>query len=84
MRHLRMLSNAVLGGTLVAVYATVLVLQLNPHVALHPMQLVPLGLALWLFYGVNLMVLFYALIVLRQIVARRVMSPGWLSLRILA
>ncbi len=84
MRYLRMLSNAVLGGTLVAVYATVLVLQLNPHVALHPMQLVPLGLALWLFYGVNLMVLFYALIVLRQIVARRVMSPGWLSLRILA
>ena len=79
-----MLSNAVIGGTLVAVYATVLVLQLNPQIALRPMSLVPLGLTLWLFYGVNLTVLFYALIVCRQIVARRVLSPGWLSLRILA
>ena len=84
LRYLRMLSNSVVGGTLVAAYATVLVLQLNPHVTLHPVKLAPLVLTLWLFYGLNLTAIFYALIVLRQIVARRMLSPGWLSLRILA
>ena len=35
-------------------------------------------------YGVNLTVLFYALIVLRQILAVEVLSPGWLSVRLLS
>jgi len=84
MRYLRMLSNSVVGGTLVAAYVTILILQLNPHLALHPADLAPLAATVWLFYGVNLTVLFYALIVIRQLVARSPMSPGWLSLRLLA
>ena len=32
MRYLRMLTNAIAGGVLVAIYLVVLVLQLNPHV----------------------------------------------------
>ena len=35
-------------------------------------------------YGANLTVLFYALIVLRQILAVEVLSPGWLSVRLLS
>jgi len=32
MRYLRMVTNALLGGVLAAMYLTVLMLQLNPHV----------------------------------------------------
>ena len=84
MRYLRMLTNAVLGGTLVAAYVTVLVLQLNPHLSLHPLNLAPLAATFWLFYGAHMSVIFYALILVRQLVATEPMSPGWLSLRLLA
>ena len=35
-------------------------------------------------YGINLAVVFYALIVFRQILAVEVLSPGWVSVRLLA
>ena len=35
-------------------------------------------------YGANLTVAFYALIVMRQILAVEVLSPGWLSVRLLS
>ena len=35
-------------------------------------------------YGTNLAVVFYAVIVLRQIFAVEVLSPGWLSVRLLS
>ena len=84
MRYLRMLTNSVIGGTLVAVYVTILVLQLNPHLSVQPSALAPLFFTLWLFYGVHMSGVFYALIVLRQLIVTEPMSPGWLSLRLLA
>ena len=38
-------------------------------------------LMLGVAYGVNLAVVFYALIVLRQMLAVEVLSPGWVSVR---
>ena len=37
-----------------------------------------------LAYGLNLAVVFYALIVMRQLTASEVLSPGWLSVRLLS
>ncbi len=83
MRYLRMLSNAVLAGGLGAIYLSVLFLQLNPTVPLYPMNLAPLIVTLALSYGVHFAVVFYALIVLRQIFAHDPLLPGWVSLRLL-
>ncbi|MEW6320102.1 MAG: alkaline phosphatase family protein [Acidobacteriota bacterium] len=84
MRYLRMLTNAAIAGALASAYLTTLVLQLNPAYPLAPAALLPLAFTLGLAYGANLAVLFYAAIVLRQIVATEVLSPGWLSVRLLS
>jgi Type I phosphodiesterase / nucleotide pyrophosphatase len=79
-----MLSNSVIGGALLSAYLTALVLHLNPAFPLRPSAVLPLALALFLAYGVNLAVVFYALVVLRQLLATEVLSPGWLSVRLLS
>jgi hypothetical protein len=84
MHYLRMLTNSLIGGALVGAYVTVLVLQLNPHLQLRSLSIVPLILTWFTFYGVHAAVFFYALIVLRQVLAVEVQSPGWVSLRLLA
>ena len=84
MRYLRMLSNSVIAGGVASGYLTALFLQLNPDVPIDPGTLLPLALTLGVAYGANLTVLFYALIVFRQIVAVEVLSPGWLSVRLLS
>lgn len=84
MRYLRMLTNAVVGGLLGAAFMTLVVLQLNPQITLQPQTIAHLASRIALLYGVGLAVLFYALIVLRTMIARDVLSPGWLSLRLLA
>lgn len=83
-RFLRMLSNAVVAGALASAYLTVLVLQLNPGFPLDAAAVVPLAVTLGLAYGANLAVLFYAFIVVRQLFAVEVLSPGWLSVRLLS
>jgi hypothetical protein len=83
MRYLRMLTNSAVGGLIVAAYLTVLVLHLNPGLGLHPSRSFPLFLTMALFYGVHAAVLFYVLIVVRQLLAVEVLSPGWLSVRLL-
>src|SRR5918994_6762904 len=79
-----MLSNSVIAAGVASGYLTTLVLQLNPSVSIEPATLLPLATVLTVAYGVNLTVLFYALIVLRQILAVEVLSPGWLSVRLLS
>jgi hypothetical protein len=79
-----MLSNSVIAGGLAAGYLTVLVLQLNPQYAIDPGTILPLALMLGAAYGLNLTAVFYALIVIRQILAVEVLSPGWLSVRLLS
>lgn len=83
MRYLRMLSNSVIAAGVAFWYLTTLVLQLNPSIEIGPATLW-LAAILGVAYGVNATVGFYALIVLRQILAVEVLSPGWLSVRLLS
>jgi hypothetical protein len=82
MRFLRMFSNAVIAAGVGAVYLSMLFLQLNPGVPLYPLNLVALTVTLALFYGIHLVVGFYALIVLRLMIGTDRLSPGWVSLRL--
>ena len=84
MRFLRMLTNSLLAGALGAAYLTVLVLQLNPQIPLASDTTWRWFLTLCLLYGVNLAVIFYAVIVMREFFALRMLSPGWASVRVLA
>ena len=79
-----MLSNAMIAGGLASGYLIALVLQLNPSFPIEPAALAPLALVLGLAYGANLTVGFYALIVIKQILEVEVLSPGWLSVRLLS
>ena len=84
MRYLRMLSNSVIAAGVASSYLTALVLHLNPAITLDPGTLVPLAAVFAVAYGANITVAFYALIVARQILAVEVLSPGWLSVRLLS
>jgi hypothetical protein len=84
MRFLRMLTNSLLAGAFGAAYLTIIVLQLNPEVPL--LSLTPWWwfLTLGILYGVHLAVLLYVIIVAREFFTMRVLSPGWISVRLLA
>ncbi len=84
MRAVRILSNCLIGGALVAVYLAVLFLHLNPHFPLRPRALATLLAPLIVLYGLHAAVVFYLLIGVRQMIAARPVSPGWISLRVLA
>jgi hypothetical protein len=84
MRFLRMLTNALLAGALGAAYLTIVVLQLNPQVPLWSATTARLYTVLATFYGVHLAVLFYLLMMGRELVGIHVFSPGWVSVRVLA
>ena len=84
MRYLRMLSNSLVAGVLAACYVLALLLQLNPTLPLHPARLVPLAATIGLFYAVHLTVVFYVLLVVRQLLARELFSPAWISVGVLA
>jgi hypothetical protein len=83
MQYLRMLTNSLIAGALVGAYVALLVLQLNPTVRLDSMAVTRLMLTWAAFYGVHAAAFFYGLIVLRQVLAVEIRSPGWISLRIL-
>ena len=82
MRYLRMLSNAIVAGALATCYVLILVLQLNP--ACRSAQAVPLAATIGLFYVVHLTVIFYALLVFRQLLSRELFSPAWMSVGVLS
>ena len=84
MRYFRMLTNAILAGVLAAAYIVILFLQLNPHLPLDLPSLWPLLAVVLGFYGVHAAALFYTMIVLRQVFSSDLLSPGWLSLRLLS
>jgi predicted AlkP superfamily pyrophosphatase or phosphodiesterase len=79
-----MLTNSVIAGGVAAGYLTVVVLQVNPQYPVSVSTMIPLVLMLGAAYGLNLTAIFYALIVLRQILAVEVLSPGWLSVRLMS
>ena len=84
MRFLRMLTNVLLAGALGAAYLTVIVLQLNTHVPIASETTVRWFLSLGLFYGIYLAVVFYLLMVAREFFSLEILSPGWVSVRVLA
>jgi predicted AlkP superfamily phosphohydrolase/phosphomutase len=84
MRYLRMLSNSAAAALLATAYMIALVLELNPTIALNPARLAPLVTGIGLFYAVHLTVIFYILLVLRQLLARELFSPAWVSVGVLA
>jgi hypothetical protein len=84
MRFLRMATNALLAGAMGAAYLTVLLLQLNPHVPVVSSSTAAWFAALWLLYGVQLALAFYAVLVVREFFALDPLSPGWVSVRVLA
>jgi hypothetical protein len=84
MRYLRMLTNAIAGGVLVAIYLVVLVLQLNPHVPVVSITALRWFAALLAMYGPALSVALYLLILAREALGSTPLQPGWLSVRLLA
>lgn len=79
-----MLSNSVAAALLATSYLLVLVLQLNPSLPLAAHKLLPVATTIGLFYVVHFTVIFYAMLVLRQLLAREMFSPAWLSVAVLA
>ena len=79
-----MLSNSLVAGALAACYVLALVLQLNPTLPLDPARLAPLAATIGLFYAVHLTVIFYVCLVVRQLLARELFSPAWVSVGVLA
>lgn len=84
MPYLRTLSNAILAGMLASAYVTVVFLQLNPGFPLAPGALMPLLSSLAVAYGATLALLFYGVLVVRQLFASEGLSPGWISVRLLS
>ena len=84
MRFLRMLTNSLIAGALGAAFLTIIVLQLNPSVPLLSGTTGRLFAVLSLFYGVHLAVIFYLLMVGRELIGLDLLSPGWVSVRVLA
>jgi predicted AlkP superfamily phosphohydrolase/phosphomutase len=84
MRFLRMLTNALLAGAFGAAYLTIIVLQLNPEVPLLSTTPWWWFLTLGMLYGVHFAAVFYVVLVAREFVAMDPLSPGWVSVRLLA
>jgi predicted AlkP superfamily phosphohydrolase/phosphomutase len=83
MRYLRMLSNSLIAAALATAYVLVLILELNPTFSLGLPTLRPFVETVGLFYLVHLTALFYVVLVVRQLVAREVFSPAWISVGVL-
>ena len=79
-----MLSNATIAAAIAAAYVAILILHLNPGLRLEDPAAWPLLGAVMLFYGIHLTVAFYAIVVLRQLLAADTVSPGWLSYGLLS
>ena len=84
MRYLRMLTNAVAGGVLMATYVAVVILQLNPAVPIVSTTALRWLGAVLSFYSPYLVVALYFLILGRDLFGSRPIRPAWLSVRLLA
>src|SRR5205809_350761 len=82
-RYLRMLSNSLVAALVASAYVLTLVLQLNPALPLGPSRLMPIATTVGLFYALHLTVVFYLVLVLRQLFARELFSPAWVSVGVL-
>jgi hypothetical protein len=79
-----MLTNAALGGVLVATMLVVLVLQLNPQIPIVSVTAARWFGALVSLYGLYLTVGVTLLLIVREAIASRPLAPAWISVRLLA
>ncbi len=79
-----MLTNASIAGALGAAYLTILILHLNPQVALASASAWHWYLTISVLYGVQLAVAFYLLLLVRAFLSIELFSPAWISVRLLA
>ena len=84
MRYLRMLANSVIAGAVAAAYLALLVLQLNPLLSLRASSTWWLAATILAGYGIHLAAISYAIIVCRQLLTTESLSPGWISVQLLA
>jgi hypothetical protein len=83
MRYLRLLTNALAGGVLVALYVTVLLLQLNPQLSMaSPEALGWLGVVAGLYLPYASVALFFVMLA-RDVVVGTSLRPAWFSVRLL-
>lgn len=79
-----MLSNSIAAGALATCYVLLVMWQLNPGLRLNPADLWPLAQGVGPYYLFHLTAFFYAVLVARQLLARDLFSPGWISVDVLA
>ena len=84
MRYLRMLTNAIAGAVLMAVYVAVLVFQLNPQLPVVSWTALAWVGAMIAFYAPYLSVALFFLMLGRDLLSTEPLRPAWLSVRILA
>lgn len=84
MRYLRMLTNTIACGLVGAAYLAVLVLQLNPQVATGSVTAARWFSTIAMFYGLYLSAGIYLMLLVRDLLTLRPLSPGWVSVRLLA
>ncbi|MGE0704918.1 MAG: alkaline phosphatase family protein [Vicinamibacterales bacterium] len=82
-RYLRMFSNSVAVGALATCYVLLVFWQLNPHLRLEAGDLLPLVAVVGPYYLLTLTAVCYVLLVVRQLLGRDPVSPGWVSVRLL-
>ena len=79
-----MLSNSVAAAMLATCYVLIVLLYLNPRLPIVPSGFLPIARSVGLFYVVHLIVVFYAALVARQLLARELFSPAWISVGVLS
>ena len=79
-----MLTNSLFAGALGAAYLAILILQLNPDVPLLSATPWWWFVTLAVLYGAVIAVTSYVLVIAREFFAMDVLSPGWISVRVLA
>jgi hypothetical protein len=79
-----MLSNSIAAAMLATCYVLIVFLHLNPRLSLVPARVLPIVESVGLFYVVHLVVVCYAVLVARQLLARELFSPAWISVGVLA
>jgi len=84
MRYFRMLTNAIAGAVLMAVYVAVLVFQLNPQLPVVSWTALAWIGAMIAFYAPYLTVALFFLMLGRDLLSTEPLRPAWLSVRILA
>jgi type I phosphodiesterase/nucleotide pyrophosphatase len=79
-----MLSNSFAAAMLATAYVLALFLELNPTIPRTAAGVLPLAASVGVFYTLHLTAIFYVVLVMRQLLARELFSPAWLSVHVLA